>query len=255
MKTKTRAFTLIELLVVIAIIAILAAILFPVFAQVRSKARDTATLSNLKQVSLASMQYTQDYDNRLSAHQDPDNPWRSWAIHFQPYLKSYNVCYDAQRTVPYSVIDSTPDWGWHTTLAMNKYAYGGRMDQMESPATRAAFVTQGDPVAVGGDHYWDMHWFDAQESSCPNTANYKDGDHAHWWYNALYQGAMTYHHGMLPVAFADGHAKAVRIADYIGGDKAYAPCEDEYWGVGDQPSNTKAGKMQEFWGRWWEESF
>jgi len=59
---KRHGFTLIELLVVIAIIAILAAILFPVFAKVREKARQTTCASNLKQIGLASIQYTQDYD-------------------------------------------------------------------------------------------------------------------------------------------------------------------------------------------------
>ena len=60
-----KGFTLIELLVVIAIIAILAAILFPVFAQARDKARQTSDLSNIKQITLAALAYIQDYDETL----------------------------------------------------------------------------------------------------------------------------------------------------------------------------------------------
>jgi prepilin-type N-terminal cleavage/methylation domain-containing protein/prepilin-type processing-associated H-X9-DG protein len=71
---KSRGFTLIELLVVIAIIAILAAILFPVFAQARDKARATSCLSNLKQAGTAWMMYTQDYDEAFPQSQ-PLNSW------------------------------------------------------------------------------------------------------------------------------------------------------------------------------------
>ena len=69
MKTFKRAFTLIELLVVIAIISILAAILFPVFQNVRENARQTACISNGKQIGLAVIQYTQDYDETMPVFQ------------------------------------------------------------------------------------------------------------------------------------------------------------------------------------------
>src|SRR5512144_1088189 len=78
-------FTLIEVLVVIAIIAILAAILFPVFAQAREKARQTVCASNLKQIGTAFAMYMQDYDERLPDRRDLKSsfpggylPWKSW---------------------------------------------------------------------------------------------------------------------------------------------------------------------------------
>ena len=93
---KRHGFTLIELLVVIAIIAILAAILFPVFAQAREKARQTQCLSNSKQIGTAIMMYGQDYDETyipwfvltgLPSNQYRDD-LRSWVQNLQPYIKS-----------------------------------------------------------------------------------------------------------------------------------------------------------------------
>jgi len=106
-----KGFTLIELLVVIAIIAILAAILFPVFAKVREKARQTSCLSNLRQIGLASIQYMEDYDETYYPHRfnnDPSNLSQFdtttasagstlsptitfWITLLQPYTKSYQV--------------------------------------------------------------------------------------------------------------------------------------------------------------------
>jgi prepilin-type N-terminal cleavage/methylation domain-containing protein len=89
-----RGFTLIELLVVIAIIAILAAILFPVFAKAREKARQSSCLSNLKQLGLSMMQYAQDYDESYPAHyryMPAGVALYWWADVTQPYIKNYQV--------------------------------------------------------------------------------------------------------------------------------------------------------------------
>lgn len=85
-----RGFTLIELLVVIAIIAILAAILFPVFAQAREKARQSACLSNMKQMGLAFLQYEQDNDESFPAGTRTTRD-RGWAFAIYPYVNNRGV--------------------------------------------------------------------------------------------------------------------------------------------------------------------
>ncbi|MFW6438179.1 MAG: DUF1559 domain-containing protein [Armatimonadota bacterium] len=112
-----RGFTLIELLVVIAIIAILAAILFPVFARAREKARQTSCLSNMKQLGLGMMMYAQDYDERFGQESfyyrdmGVDPYARAWfGDYIQPYVNNRNVLecpsYSWTRT-DYRA----PDWG------------------------------------------------------------------------------------------------------------------------------------------------
>ena len=87
---RKRGFTLIELLVVIAIIAILAAILFPVFARARENARKSNCQSNLKQIGLATMQYAQDYDETYHLAWTL-NPTTRYPRLLQPYMKNLDV--------------------------------------------------------------------------------------------------------------------------------------------------------------------
>src|ERR1051326_8209824 len=97
MGERARGFTLIELLVVIAIVAILAAILFPVFAQARDKARAAACLSNVKQIGTALIMYAQDYDATLPHHPADvgnflaDTAGPNWAKGMMPYVKNSQI--------------------------------------------------------------------------------------------------------------------------------------------------------------------
>ncbi|HEY3332750.1 MAG TPA: DUF1559 domain-containing protein [Capsulimonadaceae bacterium] len=102
---KRNGFTLIELLVVIAIIAILAAILFPVFATAREKARQTSCASNEKQITLAMIQYSNDYDEVYPAivhNTFVGGSWvqtNGWAYQIYPYVKSYGSLYCPDDTI------------------------------------------------------------------------------------------------------------------------------------------------------------
>ncbi len=90
---KRTGFTLIELLVVIAIIAILAAILFPVFARAREKARQASCLSNIKGIELADLMYAQDYDGGYvpGYTKDSAGTWYYWTDLLEPYMKNKGI--------------------------------------------------------------------------------------------------------------------------------------------------------------------
>ncbi len=130
---KTRGFTLIELLVVIAIIAILAAILFPVFATARERARQTSCLSNLKQIGTGLMMYVQDYDERYPGSvMQPIPPINGGGSSIQPidaqlnpYTKSDQVWACPSDDNPFFVLTPAQFWdGKHVNTKMRRtYGY------------------------------------------------------------------------------------------------------------------------------------
>ena len=143
-RKSAQGFTLIELLVVIAIIAILAAILFPVFAQAREKARQASCLSNTKQVGLAIIQYVQDYDESLPSGRmvyatsttTPTVPGIGWAGGVYPYSKSGQVlrCPD-DPTTPTAASGTTPV-GYPVSYSYNfNLANGAALASMNAPAS------------------------------------------------------------------------------------------------------------------------
>ncbi|RYG71514.1 DUF1559 domain-containing protein [bacterium] len=204
MKTSfsRRAFTLIELLVVIAIIAILAAILFPVFGRARENARRSSCQSNLKQIGLGIMQYTQDYDEKFPRsrtqnvqHNGFNNADAPWHLTIYPYVKSYQIykCPSNSTTgmikwtndgtgdkIPRSYVSAHNNepafWGGRGLLTND---YAASLAELEYVATT---IMVGEHVNRDDPEYW---------------ANYNDM-------------RMTNHLGTTNFLFADGHVKAMK---------------------------------------------
>ena len=197
LKARTlRAFTLIELLVVIAIIAILAAILFPVFAKAREKARQASCSSNMKQLALGLLQYTQDNDEAFPIGEqtkttfDPTNNGqhygRGWAGKTYPYIKSTQVfkCPDDSTSVA-TVANVTyyPDsYGFNGNLDNGGSTGTGTLAASNAPASTIllyectqclADVTNPNEYQSAGGHGHDSYggWID-QSGNQPGTNNF-----------------------------------------------------------------------------------
>lgn len=219
MYPKRRAFTLIELLIVIAIIALLAAILFPVFSRARENARRASCQSNLKQIGLGLIQYSQDYDEVLIAdwygpqpfdQTDPSgttNARYKWTDAAEPYVKSEQIftCPSAtdKPANPYTYYEkltaSTDDYGSYAIV----HGYGANVDGRTPPVSHPA---------AGIDQLVKLS---AVESST-TTAWVVDGD---GWFSAnvdtgtsphtlLY--GLARHLDTINVLFLDGHVKAMK---------------------------------------------
>jgi len=250
-------FTLIELLVVIAIIAILAAILFPVFAQAREKARQTACTSNFKQNGLAINMYLQDYDEKLPPFMTGPEPastgagfaydWRidfTWPQMIMPYQKNWGIhrCPsdpfandDVSRLnmgVPSGVTGPQLEYaiGLNTDSGYN-YQFLAPMigDRAESQGQNLAAVGKPSKCYMLLDSIWDMascdkpkgggNWFVEAPSPWDSGTN--------WWFGGWvidncaswlkYGATWPRHTNSVVVTFVDGHVKAQRIGDLIRG--------------------------------------
>ena len=155
-RSKTIGFTLIELLIVVAVIAILAALLFPVFARVREGAKRASCQSNLKQIGLAIHQYTQDYDEKL-----PYSGGWEWSL--QPYVKSlqmYKCPSDTNKTawvsyatnqIGYSVSwnNPGPPWTrWYNAPGPVRVEVVLKLAQIHNPADRIMMADNNDNNAT-----------------------------------------------------------------------------------------------------------
>jgi len=232
LKSKSSAFTLIELLVVIAIIAILAAILFPVFARARENARRSSCQSNLKQIGLGLLQYTQDYDEKLPFADYDTNGAQPWQLTLQPYLKSTQIfkCPSNASTANNIVANSNPTGVANGGIPVSYVCNGGGSysDSFGGAFGLNADGSNGDrPINRGADGSRAISGGAALaqfastsqtivvfENANPNSANAD-------LYNAsdLAPGntPLQNHLGTTNFLFADGHVKSLKPLNTVAG--------------------------------------
>jgi len=251
---STRGFTLIELLVVIAIIAILAAILFPVFAQAREKARTTSCLSNFKQGALAWVMYIQDYDETIvpfetSGHgASPVGDVQWWPYLLNPYIKNWQIFHCPSSADPGGIWGSGPtawagNWQQDANLGYNYLdlgqwnacAYNGTVGlglaTVDTPAftilfVDSAFQATNNPLPTNTQQGFSTVQAPAQYAAILPAIN------SCTWYNGANGGWDWTKNGPTPnftgwtinrhtngdnVAWVDGHAKFQQISQLWAG--------------------------------------
>lgn len=204
------AFTLVELLVVIAIIAILAAILFPVFARARENARKTSCLSNLKQLGLGFMQYTQDYDEAFPLSSYPSDSV-SWTTSTVPYIKSTQVFRCSSDTATrWANPVAPPTSNYYTTsYIMNAYFAGSQTYAKLSaiPATsKVIILVDANTDVAQRDHFHPFNWI-VETPANPLYSSYMHGVTFDDAANATKEIALTRHLDSFNALYADGHVK------------------------------------------------
>jgi prepilin-type N-terminal cleavage/methylation domain-containing protein/prepilin-type processing-associated H-X9-DG protein len=220
MNFKTRAFTLIELLVVIAIIAILAAILFPVFAQARESARRTSCLSNVRQIGTAMLMYINDYDETTPSAFYYAGTRVDTFMNLQPYIKNLGVFFCPDRTDESDSCAFAVPTGWPAnTRRCNGYGYNwGFLPYagagLMAPSFTASDGTEVEPgvsiatldrpaeVAAWADTYNHPRYSMSAIGSILDAGTLGGN---------ITSNSSLRHGGNINVNFCDGHAKAVRF--------------------------------------------
>ncbi|RYG23947.1 prepilin-type N-terminal cleavage/methylation domain-containing protein [bacterium] len=255
---KQRAFTLIELLVVIAIIAILAAILFPVFAQAKAAAKKTASLSNVKQLNLAVIMYAGDQDDNFVAEGEPGpgNGWgwqMTWQMHVYPYMKNYGILKDPSDShtgpswsgpmfsYPGNGIFAgkcSPSWGGWDMIGViqsnrswtNSYNTPRNATSVGLPAETIVMATRfkmsPDSWMKGGIEGIYSPW----ATTLLNSDGIDAGNSLPGQKNGLWAPPVSDYTGVIdatnggssPVAFVDGHAKSMKPIQTVDVQKGIA---------------------------------
>ena len=212
-----KGFTLIELLVVIAIIAILAAILFPVFARAREKARQTSCLSNLKQLGLGLLMYSQDYDEKF-----PTYLWGegntgvanscTWWGGIYPYVKNVQIFACPSRNTTGN--DSFPVWLPSNPQFVNQsinYGYNELMANTAGGIAMARLTSPSETVVLGDcSSSWIGGYWSATDRSLLIRIAYAAGAAGCGCppnMAQITQTGQSAHNGGGNIAFADGHTK------------------------------------------------
>ncbi len=246
-----QGFTLIELLVVIAIIAILAAILFPVFASAREKARQTTCSSNLKQLGLAFMQYTQDYDEQFPC--DTNGGYSNgWAGELYSYVKATRVfaCPDDSYVPTTNISASYPaqtfSYGMNYNVMQhfpvnNLNPYSAISGMTASSLTVLLFevgninacnpsmpLEQQSPTGIGSINFITSNYtYNKSPATYFNTGLYATGSISGYSLNMIGTQDGTRHNGASNFLAADGHVKFLRPAMVSGGYTALASSAQE----------------------------
>jgi len=267
-QNRRSAFTLIELLVVIAIIAILAAILFPVFAQAREKARAITCVSNQKQIGLALLQYVQDYDEYLPMAQYADSTAvnHDWGAEVQPYIKNGLIVTAGYRTgqggvwsCPSFPTVQDDNYGINDQLSPTAGEMSGAgyhvnsIAAIDEPAAKIIVLEKGQshdggsayPIFFSEEDSWEFNGYFDNSGNCTGGTGDDNSASSFDWDDPLGPTASAAtlaagwegpggsprfrHQSQCTSLFCDGHVKPIRKSQMSWCKYIYVPGVSQVW--------------------------